>query len=234
LTGADTETETTGAHRKANEMNTDANEGIHTPTEDTQSHLADSTAAGTLECSEILGIMKQMYERKTTQAALAHEQSEKIENKLSELTKKLDKVTHVMEEQQFNFTYINKARELRIESNTQNLERVDGGETDKEKVDQTREILKVTNTSVTYDNLENKISGDTKTINVSESIGQEHNTLAWLIGNHISNTSGENSTNQTHLDHIDTEDMFMKVLATNNCVVIILGCLNFIHTAKTD
>jgi len=35
------------------------------------------------------------------------------------------------------------------------------------------------------------------------------------------------------LDHIDTEDMFMQVLAVNNCVVIILGCLNLIHAAKT-
>jgi len=235
--GADTETETTGAHRKANEMNTDAetfrDEGIHTPTEDAQPHPADSTAAGTLEYSEILGIMKQMHERTTAQAALAHEQSEKVENKLSELTKKLDKVAHVMEEQQFNFTYSNKLRELRVDSNTQNLERVDGGETETEKVDQTCEIQKVTNTSVSYDNLENSISGETTTINVSEPIGQEHDTLTWLIGSHVSNTSGENSTNQTHLDHIDTEDMFMKVLATNNCVVIILGCLNLIHAVKT-
>ena len=35
------------------------------------------------------------------------------------------------------------------------------------------------------------------------------------------------------MDHIDTEDMFMKVLAVINCVVIILGCLNLIHAAKT-
>ena len=144
-------------------MNTDAetfrNEGIRTPTEDTQPHPADSTAAGTLECSEILGIMKQMHERTTAQAALAHEQSEEVENKLSELTKKLDKVTHVMEELQFNFTYINKAREVRVDSNTRNLECVDGGETETEKVDQTLEIQKVTNTSVSYDNLENNLAG---------------------------------------------------------------------------
>ena len=133
-------------------MNTDAeifrNKGIHTPTEDTQSHLADSTATGTLEYSEILGITKQMHERTTAQAALAHEQSKKLENKLSEMTKKLDKVTHVMEEQQLKFTYSNKARELRVDSET-------------EKVDQTREIQNVTNTSVSYDNLENSISGET-------------------------------------------------------------------------
>jgi len=100
-----------------------------------------------------------MHERTTAQAVLAHEQSEKVENKLSELTKKLDKDTHVMEEQQFNFAYSNKARELRVDSNTQNLERVDGRETETEKVDQTREIQNVTNTSVSYDNLENSISG---------------------------------------------------------------------------
>jgi len=180
-TEADTETETIGAHRKANEMNVDAktfrNEGIRTPTEDTQPHPADSTAAGTLEYIEILGIMKQIHERTTAQAALAHEQSEKVENKLSELTKKLDKVTHVMEEQQFNFTYSNKARELCVDINMQNLERVDGGETETEKVDQTREIQNVTDASVTYDNLENSINGETTTINVSEPIGQEHDTL---------------------------------------------------------
>ena len=81
-TGADTETETTGAHRNTNKMNADTkkfrNEGICTPTEDTQSHPADSTAAGTLEYSEILGIMNQMHKRTTARAALAHEQSEKV------------------------------------------------------------------------------------------------------------------------------------------------------------
>jgi len=139
--------------------------------------------------------MKQIHKRTTVQAALAHEQSEKVENKLSELTKKLDKVTHVMEEQQFNFTYNNKARELRVDSNTQNLECVDDGETETEKVDQTGEIQNVTNTSVSYNDLENNISGETTTINVSEPIGQEYDTLTWLIGSHVKNTSGENSTN---------------------------------------
>jgi len=100
-------------------------------------------------------------------------------------------------------------------------------------VDQTREIQNVTNTSVSYDDIENIISGETTTINVSEPIGQEHDTLIWLIGSHVNNTSGENLTNQTHLDHIDTEDMSMKVHAVINCVVIILGCLNLIHAAKT-
>jgi len=57
-----------------------------------------------IEISELLGIMKQMQERTTAQAALAHGQSEKLKNKLSELTSKLDEVTHVIEEQQFNFT----------------------------------------------------------------------------------------------------------------------------------
>jgi len=84
--------------------------------------------------------MKQMYERTTAQVELAHEQSEKVENKLSEVIKKLDKVTQVMEEQQFNFTYINKARELRVDSNTQNLERVEGEEAETEKMDQTCEM----------------------------------------------------------------------------------------------
>jgi len=144
-----------------------------------------------------------------------------------------DKVTHVMEEKQFNFTYMNKAHELRVDSNMQNLERVDGGETETEKVDQTPEVQKVANTSISYDNLQNRISRETTTINVSEPIGQEHDTLTWLVGSHVTNTSGENSTDQTHLDHIDTADMFMKVLAVNNCVVIILGCLNLIHAAKT-
>jgi len=68
---------------------------------------------------------------------------------------------------------------------------------------------------------------------VLEPIGQENDTLTYLIGGHVTNTSGENSTNQTHLDHIDTVDMFMQVLAVTNCVVIILGCLNLIHAAKT-
>jgi len=68
---------------------------------------------------------------------------------------------------------------------------------------------------------------------MSELIGQEHDTLTWLIGSHVNNTNGENSTNQTHLDRIDTEDMFRKVLALINRMVIILGCLDFIHAAKT-
>jgi len=119
---------------------TSRTEGIHAPTEDAQPHLAGNAAAGTLEHSELMGIMDQMQERTTAQAALAHEHIEKLENKLRELTKKLDEVTHVMEEQQFNFTNSNKARELRVDSTTQKLERVDGGETETENVDQTREI----------------------------------------------------------------------------------------------
>jgi len=98
------------------------------PTEDARPHLAGNTASGTLEFSELLGIMKQMQERTTAQAALAHGMSEKLKNKPSELTKKLDEVTHVMEEQQFNFTYSNNAREVHAHINTQNLERADGGE----------------------------------------------------------------------------------------------------------
>ena len=94
-------------------------------------------------------------------------------------------------------------------------------------------MQKVTNTSVSYDNLQNRISGETTTINVIEPIGQEHNTFTWLVGSRVTNTSGENSTNQNHLDYIDTVDVFMKVLAVTNCVVIILGYLNLIHAAKT-
>ena len=158
-TCADTEMHSEAGEMIAAGATTSRTEDIHAPTEDAQPHPAGSTAAGTLEYSEILGIMKQMHERTTAQAALAHEQSEEVENKLSELTKKLDKVTHVMEELQFNFTYINKAREVRVDSNTRNLECVDGGETETEKVDQTLEIQKVTNTSVSYDNLENNLAG---------------------------------------------------------------------------
>ena len=62
-------------------------------------------------------------------------------------------------------------------------------------MDQTREIQNVTNTSVSYNNLENSISGETTTINVSEPIGQAHDIITWLIGSHVNNTSGENSTN---------------------------------------
>jgi len=120
-TCADTEMHSEAGEMIAAGATTSRTEDIHAPTEDAQPHPAGSTAAGTLEYSEILGIMKQMQERTTAQAALAHEQSDKLEleNKLSKLTKKLDKVTHVMEEQQFNFTYSNKARELRVDSNRQ-------------------------------------------------------------------------------------------------------------------
>jgi hypothetical protein len=111
-TGADTEVHSEAGGMIAAPVTTSRTEGIRAPTEDAQPHPADNTAAGTLEYSELLGIMKQMQERTTAQATLAHEQSEKLENKLSEMTKKLDKVTHVMEEQQFKFKYSNKAPEL--------------------------------------------------------------------------------------------------------------------------
>jgi len=58
-----------------------------------------------------------------------------------------------MGEKQFNFTRGNKVRETRVDSNTQNLERVDGGEIETDKVDQTRKIQNVTNTIVSNDNL---------------------------------------------------------------------------------
>jgi len=63
------------------------------------------------------------------------------------------------------------------------------------KVDQTCEIQNVTNTSVRDNNPENIISRETTQINESEPIGQEYDTLTWLIGSHVNNTSGENSTN---------------------------------------
>jgi len=93
-TGADTETATTGAHSNVGEMKADAktfrNEGICTPTEDTQPHPAGNTAACSRDYSELLGIMKQMQKSTTAQAALVHAQSERIKNKLSELITKLD------------------------------------------------------------------------------------------------------------------------------------------------
>ena len=101
------------------------------------------------------------------------------------------------------------------------------------KVDQTCEIQNVTNTSVRDNNPENIISRETTQINESEPIGQEHDNLTWFIGSHVDNTSRENSTNQTQLDKIDTEDMSMKVHAVINCVVTILGCLNLIYAVKT-
>jgi len=95
------------------------------------------------------------------------------------------------------------------------------------------EIQNVTYSSVRNDNLENSISWETTQINESEWTGQEHDTLTWLIGNHVNNTSGENSTKQIYLNKIDTEDKSLKVHAVINCVVTILGCLNLIYAVKT-
>jgi len=140
-TGADAETETTGAHSKTGEMNADAetfrNKGICIPTEDTQLHPAGNTAVCSLDYSKLLGIMKQMQTSTTVQATLAHEQSEKLENKLSELTTKLDEVTQVMEKQQFELTCRTKVTENQVDINMKKLERVDGGEIETDKVDQT-------------------------------------------------------------------------------------------------
>jgi len=116
VTGADTETEITKAHSEAGEMDADTattfrNERFRTPTEDAQPHPAGNTAACTLDYSELVGIMKQM--QKGTNAQAAHKQSEKPENKPSELTTKLDDVTHLMEEKQFNFTYSNNQNSRR-------------------------------------------------------------------------------------------------------------------------
>ena len=140
-TGADTETETTGAHNKTGEMNADSetftNEGICTPTEDTQLHPAGNTDACSLDYSKLWEIMKQMQRSTTVQATLAHEQSEKLENKLSELTTKLDEVTQVMKKQQFELTCSTKVRENQDDINMKKLERVDCGEIETDKLDQT-------------------------------------------------------------------------------------------------
>jgi len=78
-------------------MNADAksfrNEGIRTTTEDTQPHLVDNTAACSLDYSELLGIIKQIQKSTSEQTTLTHEQSENLENNLSELVTKLDDIT---------------------------------------------------------------------------------------------------------------------------------------------
>ena len=70
---------------------------------------------------------------------------------------------------------------------------------------------------------------------MSEPIGQEHDTLTWIISSHVKNISGEKSSNQTHLDKIDTfaGDMKMKINAAGICVITMLGCLNLMNAAKT-
>ena len=62
-TGAETETEATGAHSEAGEMGvgdapTIKNEGICTPSEDEQPPQADQTVACTFNYNEIMGIVK--------------------------------------------------------------------------------------------------------------------------------------------------------------------------------
>jgi predicted nucleic acid-binding Zn ribbon protein len=113
-------------------MKTDAetfrNEGIRTPTEDTQPHPAGNTAACSLDYSELLGIMKQMQKSTTAQAALVHAQSERIKNKLSELITKLDEVTQVMEEQQFELTCRTKVNGTTESDSDKNLEPTISGE----------------------------------------------------------------------------------------------------------
>jgi len=168
-----------------------------------QPHPAGNTATGTLEYSELLGIMKQMQERATTQAALAHEQSEKLENRLSELTKKLDEVTQVMEEQQFKLTCSTKVRADRVDSNMKKLEHAAGGEIETDKVDQTRDIQGTTE-SDSDENPEPTISGEPTTINVTKQIGQEHATLTLFRGSQENNISGENVTTHTNSQKIDT------------------------------
>jgi len=103
------------------------------------------------------------------QAALAHEQSEKLKNKLSELTTKLDEVTQVMEEQQFELTCTTKVRQVQVDSNMKKLERADGGEIETDKVDPTRDT-QGTKESDSDENLEPTISGESTTINVTKSM----------------------------------------------------------------
>jgi len=103
-----------------------------------------------------------------------------------------------MEEQQFELTCSTKAREIRVDINMKKLERVDGGEIETDKMDQTRGIQNVTNTSISNNNLGNSISGETTTINVSEPIEQEHDNLTWFTSRHVKSIDVENSTNQTH------------------------------------
>ena len=103
------------------------------------------------------------------QAALAHEQSEKLKNKLSELTTKLDEVTQVMEEQQFELTCTTKVRQVQVDSNMKKLERAGGGEIETDKVDPTRDT-QGTKESDSDENLEPTISGESTTINVTKSM----------------------------------------------------------------
>ena len=76
-----------------------------------------------------------------------------------------------MEEQQFKVTYRNKAREVRVDNNTNKLEHVQDGEFEIDKTALTREIQHFANTSVSNENLEPRISGENTTINVPERIG---------------------------------------------------------------
>ena len=203
------------------EMKADAetfrNEGIRTPTEDTQPHPAGNTAACSLDFSELLGIMKQMQKSTTAQAALVHAQSEKIEYKPSELTTKLDEVTQVMEEQQFELTCTTKVRQVQVDSNMKKLERADGGEIETDKVDQTRDIQGTTK-SDSDENREPTISGEPTIINVTEQIGQEHTTLTRFIGSQENSISGETATNHTNSEKMDAADYTVRKHQTHGTI----------------
>jgi len=121
------------------------------------------------------------------------------------LTTKLDEVTQVMKEHQFELTCSAKVRQVRVNSNIKTLERTDGGENETDKADQTREILGATE-SHSNENLETTISGEPTTFNVTEHIGQERATLTRFIGSQGNNISGETTTNHTHSEKIDTVD----------------------------
>jgi len=146
--------------------------------------------------------MKQIQKSTNVQAALAHEKSEKLENKLSELTTKLDEITQVMEEQQFEFTCSTKVRENQVDSNMKKLKCVDGGKIETDKVDQTQDI-KGTAESDSDKNLEPTISEEPTAINVTKKIGQEHATLTRFTGSQGNNISGENTTKRTYSEKID-------------------------------
>ena len=87
------------------------------------------------------------------------------------MTTKLDEVTQVMKEQQFELTYGTKVREDRVDNNMKKFERAEGGEIETDRVDSTRDI-QCTTESDSDDNLDPTISGEPTTINVTKKIVQ--------------------------------------------------------------
>ena len=115
-TGAGRETEATGAHSETGGMEAEDNAFRHksfrTPTEDVQPPPAGKAAVGTSDYSKLLGIMKQMESQTAVQAACTQKQSEKLDNRLSKMTLKLEEVTQEMEEQQCKLTCSIKTHEV--------------------------------------------------------------------------------------------------------------------------